>query len=236
MPKRRRRYLVKANLENKNMIGRNLDGADLRKANLRGALLSNASFKPVKKTTRKGGSVFIIGFLIFDLLGQRSSQNSSNRIVRELFADKTTVICANFAEADLSEADLENAKLSEANFYKAQMKNTNLSGALMPFANLTEAVLTGANFTNADMENALLCKANLEGADFTGANLSGVDFENANLKNAILYGVDLSDVDYLETADLTGAELAHATLPKGFSFGPKPPPEKTKPISFLDLF
>ena len=83
----------------------------------------------------------------------------------------------------LEKLNLENADFYEAHLEGARLNNTNLANASFRKAHLEEArlrrtILKGANFSLAHLEGAKLL-----GADLTGADLSG----------AFLYGTDLTD-------------------------------------------
>jgi hypothetical protein len=69
-----------------------------------------------------------------------------------------------------------------------------------------------------DLYHAILIRANLRGANLRGAILSRVVFTGAVLADADLSGAVLTDVDGLESADLTGAKWPEGTqVPHGWT-------------------
>jgi uncharacterized protein YjbI with pentapeptide repeats len=83
---------------------------------------------------------------------------------------------ANFSNANLSMALLDNANLTRANLSWA-----NLSMALLDNANLTEANLIFADFKNADLVDANLYNATLRETNFKGADLTGAVVDTSDL-------------------------------------------------------
>ncbi len=80
---------------------------------------------------------------------------------------------ADFAEAQLEEANLRGSSLPLTIFFRANLRQ----------ANLIQADLTGADLREAWLEGADLIEAYLKGADFTGANLEGVRARGAFFQN-----------------------------------------------------
>ena len=108
---------------------------------------------------------------------------------------------ADLQEANLSGADLENADLRKAHLVKAWLPNANLTGA-----DLNRAKLGWTNLTGADLNRAKLSWANLYQASIGGANLAAADLRKANLQESFLMATDLKE------ANLSGANLAVANL------------------------
>jgi uncharacterized protein YjbI with pentapeptide repeats len=123
---------------------------------------------------------------------------------------------ANFCEADLGGALLNDAMLAGANFAKAKLHNAQFhkaqqNGSNLTRANFTEAQLQGANLDYAMLHLAILKKAKLQKtqlkhANLTRANFSEAQLQGANLDYAMLYQTNL------QGANLTGASLKGANL------------------------
>ena len=77
--------------------------------------------------------------------------------------------CANFSNADLSDASLHNADLHHVDFTDANLSRANLSGAYLRDANFS-----GADFSGAYLSGSYLRDANFRGADLSRANLNEV--------------------------------------------------------------
>lgn len=131
---------------------------------------------------------------------------------------------ADFSNADLRDAYLDNADLRSANFTQADLRDAVLSGANLTYAQLERADLRGVRLDRADLSHAKLNNANLKGTNFLGhanfsdAELKGADLSDADLRGADLDGADLSNailIDaYLRQADLSNADLCGANLRK----------------------
>lgn len=119
---------------------------------------------------------------------------------------------ANFCEADLGRAVLNEAMLAGANFAKAKLQNARLEQANLTRANFSEAQLQGANLDNAMLHLAILHKtilhdASLQHAMLFQANLQGADLRN--VKGLTQYQINMACMDQ------------HTKLPPGLS-RPKP--------------
>ncbi len=76
---------------------------------------------------------------------------------------------------------------------------------------LSGGALRGLNLVGADLAGVNLSKADLRGAILSGANLAGANLEASNLFKAVLDGADLNgtiltDVQFLNCAQLTAAK------------------------------
>lgn len=92
------------------------------------------------------------------------------------------------------------ATLEEANFGTS----VELRGA-----DLRNAVLNRAEFKDAD-----LTETNLQGAELRRASFDGAILRRTNLREADLQNANLENADFLLTAQLAGANVAGAKLPK----------------------
>jgi len=95
----------------------------------------------------------------------------------------------NFANANLSKAELVAAKLQGANLAGADLNMANLRRADLQGANLSGADLSYANMPGADLRHADLTGARLKGANLIRADLTGAKLEGADLEGAHLDGV-----------------------------------------------
>jgi uncharacterized protein YjbI with pentapeptide repeats len=125
-----------------------------------------------------------------------------------------------FSGKNLTDARLSKARLKKSNFAAANLTNVDLSGSELSGAVFAGATLKKANLSNSNLVEADFENANLTGADFQGAALRRAKFGNAKLggntrlREADLRNADLEDVFYLQTAQLAGADVAGAKLPK----------------------
>ena len=117
---------------------------------------------------------------------------------------------------NLSEARLDQVVLRQVDFAGVDLEEAMLNEADLRGADLTGAVRAFATGTDADLTDADLADANLRGADFARAELRRVDFGQAdlraaNLEAAVLHGADLSDVQNLPQARVSGATYSEST-------------------------
>ncbi|WP_107670812.1 pentapeptide repeat-containing protein [Cyanothece sp. BG0011] len=135
--------------------------------------------------------------------------------------------CADFKDTNLSKADLSGANLRCANLSGANLRYANLSGANLTGADLSGADLSNTEFRYANLSGANLRYANLSDADLRYANLSdahlncalvgGANFSDANLSGALLFFLNLREVQNLEPLQLEAKPspfLCHVALPR----------------------
>ena len=121
---------------------------------------------------------------------------------------------ANLQEADFSLAGIDRADLRFANMSGATFATASLRGSKLFSTNLSRACFQEAFLKHAYLRRAILADASLADVDFSGADLtradfsnadfSGVDFSNAKLGYTVLAGVDLSEVKGLDTVTHAG--------------------------------
>ena len=105
---------------------------------------------------------------------------------------------ANLVGADLERADLRGGALaSDGKYHPPQ--NVNFKGADLSGARLVGTLANNADFSDANMSQVNIQGADLRGASFIGADLSGADvsgvqLSGAKLDNAILAGIDFSEI------------------------------------------
>src|SRR6266540_3779124 len=93
-------------------------------------------------------------------------------------------------DADLSNADLNDAKLIGANLVSADLSNANLN-----HVSLTSAKLIGADLSNANVNNVSLIYADLSSGHLNNGHLSNADLRDADLRDADLRDADLRDAE-----------------------------------------
>lgn len=95
-------------------------------------------------------------------------------------------------------------KVAEANLWQAQFAGADLRDADLRRCSLVLADLTGADLRGARLANCDLSLADLRGADLRGADLHAADLSGADLRGARLDGADLSEAE-LAGARIEGA-------------------------------
>ncbi|MCB2228979.1 MAG: toll/interleukin-1 receptor domain-containing protein [Desulfarculaceae bacterium] len=123
---------------------------------------------------------------------------------------------ADFANADLTDANLDGAALIRANLANANLNRTSLVRASLTEANLVDVSLTNGNLTEANLRMAHLIDANFSGGNFHKADLSDANLMDAklieaelvktNLNKAVLYDANFS------RANVKGANLSDAEV------------------------
>lgn len=91
---------------------------------------------------------------------------------------------ADFANANLIEADLRRMCLAGANFHEANLGGAKLHGA----------DLSGANFCRTDLYKTKAPQADLTGANLQGTQLANTDFAGATLVGCTVYGMSAWDL------------------------------------------
>jgi uncharacterized protein YjbI with pentapeptide repeats len=93
---------------------------------------------------------------------------------------------------------------------RAVLEDGNFGAAIeLRGADLRNAILNRAEFKNAN-----LTKTNLQGAELRRASFDGAILRETNLREADLQNANLESADFLLTAQLAGANVAGAKLPK----------------------
>ncbi|MEP1057853.1 MULTISPECIES: pentapeptide repeat-containing protein [Cyanophyceae] len=117
----------------------------------------------------------------------------------------------NFAQIDLSSANLSGVNLRDADLTGANLTGANLSWAFLSRANLTGACLRRADLRSASLNNAVLNQTILSGANLGKADLRMAQLEAADLSWAVLQEADLSGAN-LQAAKLDQVNLERAKL------------------------
>jgi len=121
-----------------------------------------------------------------------------------------------FADTEITNADLKFANLTNTIFVGANLENSDLSHAILKnadltYANLENTDLSYANLVNANISNSFLVNANLLRSELEDANLSYSDIRNASLIGTKLIRTDVTGADLFK-ADLTRAVLIDANF------------------------
>lgn len=174
-----------ANLSNANLSDANFDRASLIGANLSCANLEGAAFGRVnfnQANLRRANLRGISGANSFVLLEDET----------RVFNQELVSFGVNFAGADLSEANLNEASLRGTNFQEANLSLTKLLGT-----DFSQADLSGANLSGADLNKTLL----------VGTNFINADFSEVVVRDAIFANVDLSKIEGLDTVRHMGPSI-----------------------------
>ena len=206
-----------ATLNRANMVRADLEGATLAGAELKYAELSSATLK----TANLNQAILTFANLSGAHLGY-ANLTGANLGGAKLggatgWDSRWGQVCViNFANANLSGADLSSAFFMRANLTGANLQGAILTGTWLDEANLTQANLTGVNLTKTTLSNSRLPYVNLTGAILTGLNFSYLDLYDAKLRDALLKQANLSRANLtnadLTSADLTGADLGYTKL------------------------
>jgi uncharacterized protein YjbI with pentapeptide repeats len=113
--------------------------------------------------------------------------------------------------ADLEGAEFNEANLSKVDFTKAHLEDADFTHTNLAGAKFIEAFLIQVQFHTAVIEDAKFDRADLTRADFSEAKIRRCSFEGANLTGANFTKVDFEEVNLLNAASLTGAELHNVT-------------------------
>ena len=199
-------------------------GNDSQELDLSGAHLSYGDFKEATFTGKNAIKLNGVNLTHADLSGLEIT------LVDHLsYGGRVQNALIDFAEADLTNADLSGSKLSASaysysyggggggdasiDFTRANLANANLSNS--------ELTADGANDATIDFSEADLASADLSGSALSAEGFYGnaiIDFTKADLTNADLSGTELkarAESDSREgdaTIDFTEAKLANADL------------------------
>ena len=125
-------------------------------------------------------------------------------------ARKARLLCAYLCNAELWNADFEEADLEEAELWKADLRCANLEKAI-----LRDADLISANLWKARLGYARLIKADLRCAILREAELENAEIGLADFRDADLEGAKLSKIDLIAAPKLKKSRnLGKVILPK----------------------
>ena len=181
---------ISVSLRGRTLRGAALQHADLRKADFTGAILQESSFVGASLQGARFGCPPKVDADPEVRLQRRASAASCDEERR------TDLRHADFTEAALQGAVLENVKLHGAR----------LTGAKAQGASFNRADLTAALMGDVRLEGASLIRANLLGAYLLNAQLQGADLANASFKAANLFSSQLSGTN------ISGAKFATAMM------------------------
>jgi uncharacterized protein YjbI with pentapeptide repeats len=122
-----------------------------------------------------------------------------------------------FGRSDLADANFAGADLTEANFEHARLAGADLSGALLAKAHGDRTDFTDAVLKGADLGKAEMARADFTGADFTGANLQKAELGRAVLAGAVLDGADLTRAE-IARAVFAGASLKGSDMTGAYAY------------------
>jgi uncharacterized protein YjbI with pentapeptide repeats len=126
-----------------------------------------------------------------------------------------------FADATLTDLDLQNANLSGISFRGSSLINVNLKNAHLLNTDFQESKLNHVDFSsselvgsyldNLDLRTVILTDAKLDNTFFRRSNLKGVSLEKARIHSANFYKANLEEAN-LHQAGGMNVELSHANL------------------------
>ena len=151
-------------------------------------------------------------FIINDrlLMAQESSRDVDQEVRQGLRLDRIDSI-AQIEPLDLRGRDLVGADFAEALMPRARLEEAQLDGVSFESAHLVHADLRRGQLRRADFDSANLLGARLDNAILHGADLIGANLRGATLTQASLIGASLLSTQ-LDGADLSSAELIGAWL------------------------
>jgi uncharacterized protein YjbI with pentapeptide repeats len=194
-------YCAGADLSYMNLTGMDLTGIDLRGANLQ-----NTTFDYATLTGADLRNIVALN-ATFIHTGMNKTYLQNAEFNRYNWECEGEGYCF---EANLTNANLQDADLTNSNLHSVDMTNANLWRADLTDANLRSANLVNANMDFADLVDADLTGANLTSADLYAADLTDAAFIVANMRNADLRNADLTDASF-RFATVTNANFFGTT-------------------------
>ncbi len=235
----RKAKLRKANLSRARLHGTNLSGANLSGANLSRASLSsdiNLSGANLTATNLSGADLRAAKLMNMDLSHVDLSKANllganlegailQNAKLFEAIYNKRTVFPTGFDPSNAGayliahNVSLQNKNLAGSNLMSAELSGANLSGTNLVGTNLNGAALIQANLNGANLSQSNLDYTNLSAASLRTVNLMEASLKGTNLAAADLSGSDLrkavfSEKTKLNSANLSGVNLAGQDLQK----------------------
>lgn len=190
-----------------------LTGADLHCAQLIGACLSEADLQSADLSGACLRRAYLDG-------ADLTEANLTGAQLTSAMLPKSSLRHAALGTADLNGALLVGADLSGADLSNASLRFANLSGT-----DLSDALLFGSVLSFCDLTRARLIRAQIVNTNLSGARLHGAIVNLAAMSGVILAGVDLREVEGLETVNHKG--------PSGLSFSTVLMSEGKIPDKFL---
>jgi uncharacterized protein YjbI with pentapeptide repeats len=194
------KFLVDAQLIDKQQTIINLQDADLSKVELVHANLSD---------TNLSGAIMISANLSYSYLCRT---DMSDALLGDAFLFRADLSGANLINATLINANLVQANMIEANLYKACLENANLSMASLNRAMMNLANLHGAKMIWVNLDDAHLSMTNLVNANLSGASLNGTYLKGSNLIGANLRGANLREAKELSIRSLAMAKSLRGAI------------------------
>lgn len=188
------------------LIDSNLDSVKFSEASVRDAVFLKTRFDHVDFDGADLGEAAFIDC---------SCRNSSFRNARAgnlRLVEQCDFQGADFAGADLEEANFRSSLIESANFARV-----NASSADFSETQAAECIFNAANVAGARFVGSTLASADLSGANLWGASLERADLRGASLHGANLYQADLARVHVDHSTDFDQALTARMrTQPQKF--------------------
>lgn len=157
-----------------------------------------------------------ITFYIFDrVVEQRDTERDKERLLREMGGPDNAFALRAVRELrakgwltdkSIRAVDFANANLTQAQMNDATLLNVNLYGANLAKVNLRQSDLRASDLWNANLENA-----DLNGADCRSCKLLATNLREATLTNVNFQFSNLCDADF-EGAFVAGADFRNTAL------------------------
>jgi prepilin-type N-terminal cleavage/methylation domain-containing protein len=183
-------YLDGADLSNTTLVGTNFSGALIHDVNFTGA----TGLTPNQLETvagRYAAQVYLVGL---DLTGQNLSgftsedQFSGGPVRGRQITEDVNLSRSILVGTDLSHSSFgAPSSMLDANFTEADLSFSSMTYAEFDGSNLSRVNLSGTDLTDSSLADADLTDANLSGVNLTGANLTGANLTGANLAGAIFF-------------------------------------------------
>ncbi|HWR90797.1 MAG TPA: pentapeptide repeat-containing protein [Desulfobacterales bacterium] len=163
------------------------------------------SYVPVSVSGANLANLNLMGFRLAGAQAEKTVFNDSVFYRMEL--SRLYAPHAQFKNANLIGATLNQSDLGSANFEKAQLSWSSLKSGILANVMLKEAEMVETDLTESVLESANLEKANLNGAIFRMAHLNRARFGEADLSEAVLEGAVLIGTDLGRARNLTQKQL-----------------------------
>jgi uncharacterized protein YjbI with pentapeptide repeats len=163
------------------------------------------SYVPISVSGANLANLNLMGFRLAGVRAEKTVFNDSVFYQMELTG--LYAPHAEFKNANLIGATLNQSDLGSANFEKAQLSWSSLKSGMLANVMLKEAEMVETDLTESVLESANLEKANLSGAIFRMAHLNRARFGEADLSEAVLEGAVLIGTDLGRARNLTQKQL-----------------------------
>lgn len=190
------------NLDNSDFSGQDLEGINLSAQSIRWANFENArlAFANLQGCNLNGSNF------------RRTNLFSSS--LQGAYMKGTDIHGANFSNANLGNVDFRreviNSQVSRCN--NVTFANADMTNATIENYEFSECNFSGAKIQKASLKHIQFRGCNIKGLNLTGASLYNVHFNDSDLSEAVLEGVDLTKTEFYN-CDISNAYFGWASLP-----------------------